>query len=260
MLSSRHLPRKRKFLGALAMLGIASCMSGCGTAAPDRTKTLNAEYQRAVDSPVRTDADRETDAKRNPVEFLKFSGVQPGMRVLDVSAGDGYTTQLLALVVSDTGNVWAQAPKLRQGLQDRLASHPQANIAPFTRPFDDPVPEDVPALDLVTLVFNYHDIAYLPVDRAKMNKRIYDALKPGGHFVVLDHSARAGTGTDDCRTLHRIDEAVVYKEITAAGFVLEQESNAFRNPADPRDTRIFDMTIPVDNFALRFVKPRGKGL
>jgi predicted methyltransferase len=255
MLSTHPVSMKRKLLAALAVLVPSLWMNGCAAPGPGSPQDLTPLYRQAIASPLRTDADRDADAKRLPLEFLKFTGVKPGMNVLDVSAGDGYTTQLLALAVGDQGNVWAQSPKLRQGLEARLASHPQANIIPVTRPFDDPVPEDAPALDLVTLAFNYHDIAYLPVDRAKMNRRIYDALKQGGHFVVLDHSARAGTGTADSKTLHRIDEALVINEITQAGFILEREGNAFRNPADPRDSLIFDMTIPVDNFALRFVKP-----
>ena len=124
------------------------------------------------------------------------------------------------------------------------------------RPFEDPVPDEARDLDLVTLVQNYHDIANLPVDRVRMNQRIYAALKPGGHFVVVDHAARAGTGTADTRTLHRIDEAVVRSEVQQAGFVLEAEGAFLRNPADPRDKTSGDSPFFTDKFALRFVKPR----
>jgi predicted methyltransferase len=250
-----HFLPARARLAALALLGLALWVSACVSPHSDSRQSLIPLYQQAIASPLRTAADRDADARRMPLELLEFTGVQPGMKVLDVSAGDGYTTQLLALAAGPTGRVWAQSLKLRPGLQDRLASHPQANIISVTRPFEDPVPDDLPALDLVTLVFNYHDIAYLDVDRAKMNRRIYEALRPGGHFVVIDHSARAGTGAADSKTLHRIDQGLVIAEITQAGFVLEREGNAFRNPADLRDVRIFDMTAPVDNFALRFVKP-----
>ncbi len=221
----------------------------------DSSKSLSGIYQQAVASSVRTDEDRDADAARRPLEFLKFTRVQPGMRVLDVAAGAGYSTQLLALVVGAEGTVYAQGQKLRPALEDRLAKHPQANIVPDVRPFDDPVPNDAPKLDLVTIIFNYHDISYLPVDRAKMNQRLFGALKSGGHLVVIDHSAKAGTGTSVAETLHRIDEAVVKKELLQAGFKLEEESDYFRNPADPRDQPIFKTSVPVDNFALRFVKP-----
>jgi predicted methyltransferase len=123
------------------------------------------------------------------------------------------------------------------------------------KPFDDPIPDNAPRLDLITLIMNYHDIAYMPVDRQKMNRRLFDALKRGGHLVILDHSAKPGSGISVARTLHRIEEKVVLDEERKAGFKLEQESNFMRNPADPRDKAFFNMTIPTDKFALRFVKP-----
>ncbi len=239
----------------LLILGCVLGAAGCAAPRTSAPPAVSELYRQAVASPIRIEADRAADLKRAPLEFLKFTGVQPGMRVLDVSAGAGYTTQLLALVVGSTGRVWAQNPKPRPAFEERLAQHPQDNIVPVIRPFDDPVPEGAHNLDLVTLIFNYHDIAYLPVDRVKMNQRLFDALRPGGHFVVLDHSAKSGTGMGDVKLLHRIDEATVINEVTQAGFRLEQEGDFLRNPADPRDQLVFGMTIPVDNFALRFVKP-----
>jgi predicted methyltransferase len=113
----------------------------------------------------------------------------------------------------------------------------------------------VSRLDLITIIMNYHDIAYLPVDRAKMNRRLFDALKPGGHLVVLDHSAKPDAGVSAAKSLHRIAEAVVMNELQEAGFELAEESDYLRNPADPREQAFFDMTIPTDKFALRFVRP-----
>jgi len=136
-----------------------------------------------------------------------------------------------------------------------VAKLQQANIVPVVQPFDDPVPANAPKLDLITLIMNYHDIAYMPVDRAKMNQRLFNALKPGGHLVVLDHSAKAGSGISAAKTLHRIDEKVVVDEFQQAGFKLEQEGDFLRNPDDPRDQAFFNMKIPTDKFALRFVKP-----
>jgi predicted methyltransferase len=127
------------------------------------------------------------DASRKPTEFLAFAQVGSGMRVLDISAGAGYTTQLMALAVGPAGKVWAQAPNPGQALTKRLSDHPQANIVVSKRPFDDPVPEDAAGLDVITLVNNYHDISYLPVDRAEMNRKLFAALKPGGRYVVMDH-------------------------------------------------------------------------
>jgi predicted methyltransferase len=245
--------RRPAIVAALASLLLG--VSGCATTGEGASPFASVD-RHAIADPLRTDADRAADARRKPLAFLEFTQVRPGMRVLDVSAGDGYTTQLLALTVGTQGTVWAQTPAIRPGFAERLKAHPQANIIPVLQPFNDPVPHDAPPLDLVTLIFNYHDIANLPVDRAQMNQRLFGALKPGGHMVVLDHSARAGRGANDTWTLHRIDEAMVVKELEQAGFHLEASSDAFRNPEDPRTERIFEMKIPVDNFALRFVKPQ----
>jgi len=181
--------------------------------------------------------------------------LQPGMSVLDVSTGGGYTSQLLALVVGPDGVLWAQAPQPGATVTKRLSDNPQANFRLVARPFENPVPEQAPPLDLITIVLNYHDIAYLPVDRAKMDARLFAALKPGGRLVVIDHSAKAGTGVADTKTLHRIDEAVVLAEFRQAGFVLEATSDFLRNPADSRELSSGDGRIPTDKFALRFVKP-----
>jgi len=253
MLNSERSSGARWFTALFVFFGMTLGING--NAAPQSDEALADVYRQAVASPVRTADDRDDDARRKPLEFLQFTNVHPGMRVLDVSAGGGYSTQLLALVVGSNGTVWAQGPKLRAALEERLANHPQPNIVPVIRPFDDPVPKDAPKLDLITIILNYHDIAYMPVDRAKMNQHLFNALKPGGHLVVIDHSAKAGTGTTATKTLHRIDEAVVLNELRQAGFKLEQEGEFFRNPSDPRDQFIFSMKIPVDNFALRFVKP-----
>jgi predicted methyltransferase len=195
------------------------------------------------------------DAARHPAEFLPFTQVESGMRVLDVSAGAGYTSQLLALAVGPTGIVFAQSPQPGATLTKRLADQPQANLVIVQKPFDDPVPEQAGKLDLITIVLNYHDITYLPVDRAKMNQRLFAALKPGGKLVVIDHAGVAGTGITQGKTLHRIDEAVVLTELRQAGFTVDAESAFLRNPADSRELTSTDSKIPTDKFALRFVKP-----
>ncbi len=247
--------RLARFQRSFVFLALICAMDGCISARSDSSQSLIDSYRQAIASPVRTPEDREADARRKPLEFLEFANVRPDMQVLDVSAGAGYTTQLMALVVGTGGAVWAQEPELRPTLKQRLSRSRHGNIVPVIRPFDTPVPDDAPKFDLITLIWNYHDIVYLPVDRLKMNRRLFEALKPGGHLVVIDHSAKAGAGTNVAKTLHRIDQAVVVTELEQVGFRLERESNAFRNPADTRDEVIFGMTIPVDNFALRFVKP-----
>ena len=242
-----------KFTLLTAIIGMAWSVTGHTETKIEDPRDLL--YQQVVASPIRTDDDRQVDTARKPVDFLKFVNVQPGMLVLDVATGRGYTTQLLALAVGSSGKVWAQADKLRPEITKRLAEHPRQNIIPVVQPYDDPVPADAPKLDLITIVLNYHDIAYMPVDRAKMNQRLFGALKPGGHLVVIDHSAKKGEGITVAKSLHRIDEAVVLNELKQAGFQLEQEGDFLHNMSDPREQAFFNMKMPTDSFALRFVKP-----
>jgi predicted methyltransferase len=144
--------------------------------------------------------------------------------------------------------VWAQTPNPGAALQKRMADHPQANLVVAARTFDNPVPAEAGNLDLITIVLNYHDISYLPVDRAKMNQKLYAALKPGGRLVVIDHSAINGTGISAGKTLHRIDEDVVLTEV-AGGLVLDTEGGSCAIP-DPR--RVVEQPkVPTDKFALR---------
>ena len=232
------------------LLGACAAMQSAQT-------PLGADQARAIlQNPMRTERDRQMDASRKPVDFLAFAQVGPGMRVLDVSAGAGYTTQIMALAVGPTGKVWAQSPNPGQAITKRLADHPQANIVVSKRPFDDPVPEDATGLDVITLVNNYHDISYLPVDRAQMNRKLFAALKPGGRFIVMDHAAAAGSGISAGKTLHRIDEAFVRDEVRQAGFVLDAEAAFLRNPSDARDKPSTAAEQASDKFLLRFVKPR----
>ncbi len=238
----------------LASLLAAASGAYAGEAVP-QTGTKMAELEAILADPVRTEEDHKADARRRPLELLRFAQVRPGMKVMDVSAGNGYTTQLLALAVGAGGTVYAQMTKPRSGFEKRLAAHPQTNIVPLVRGFDDPYPADAPRLDLITFILNYHDVANEPVDRSAMNRHLFEALKPGGHLILVDHAAQDGSGLRDTKTLHRIDEAVVRKELQQAGFVLEEESSFLRVPADPRDQAFFDRKEPSDRFALRLRRP-----
>lgn len=229
-----------------------------GYAAPElnNSRTLSDVYQQAAASPIRTNEDKRADATRKPVEFLQFSQVRPSMRVLDLATGHGYTTQLLALAVGSTGTVWAQGERQRPAFIQRLADHPQSNIVPVTRPLEDPIPDDAPKLDLITNVMNYHNSTYLSVARrARLNQRLFKALKSGGHLIVIDHSAKTGTDIKTAKSLRRIDQAIVLNELQKTGFQLEQESNFLRNPSDPRNQAYSDIAISTDKFAFRFIKP-----
>jgi predicted methyltransferase len=147
-------------------------------------------------------------------------------------------------------------------LADRGAKLHEAGIAAapivaLSRPFEDPVPSDLASeqIDLVTLMFNYHDLGHLGVDRAAMNRAVFRALKPGGLYVIADHAGRPGTGISESGTLHRIEEAFLRQEVEAAGFRLVEEGTFLRNPNDPRDKNTPDPPQPKDEFVLKFVRP-----
>lgn len=238
---------------AVLLLATASAamLTACGTA----PQTPGAAYQSVIASPVRTDDDRKNDARRKPAQFLEFARVKPGMKVLDLVAGAGSTSTLLALAVQPGGHVWAQNTKPSERLHERLSNNPLAALTPVVRPYEDPIPPGVNGLDLVVTNLNYHDIVNTPTDRNLMNRRIFDALKPGGYFVIIDNAAKVGSGLADTQTLHRIDEAAVVAEVTQAGFILDGRGDFLRAPSDPREQPFFKMNgKPDDKFALRFVK------
>jgi predicted methyltransferase len=139
----------------------------------------------------------------------------------------------------------------------KAAGVPAANIFWAARRFDNPVPPELAdaKVDLVTLTFNYHDFGFLGVDRAQMNRAIFQALKPGGLYVIADHAGRPGTGISESGTLHRVEESFLRAEVEAAGFKLAQEGNFLRNPNDPRDQNTPNPPQPKDEFVLKFVKP-----
>lgn len=250
------LPARRRLMDcvALATILIAAGCTTTGTMVPAPGAERTA-YRQAVESPLRTDDDRASDASRKPIDFLNFAQVRPGMQVLDLATGGGTTAQLLTLAVGSGGRVYAQAPTPRPGLEKRLAAQPQANLIPVVRPFDDPMPPGAALLDLVTINLSYHDIANLPLDRVKMDRRLFELLKPGGSVVVIDHAAVPGSGASATRTLHRIDEALVRAEFEQAGFRLDASGTYLRNSADDHLRKSSDMERMTDRFALRFVKP-----
>ena len=190
--------------------------------------------------------------------MLSFIGVRPGMVVLDVIAGGGYTSELLARAVAPGGRVYSQTSRgPSPTLAERLRKPAGANMVAVIQPFDNPAPPEIATggVDLVTLMFDYHDLGAMGVDRARMNAAIFAALKPGGSLVIADHAGRPGTGISESATLHRVEEALVRREVEAAGFRLAAEGDFLRNPADPRDREEPDPPQPKDEFVLKFVKP-----
>jgi len=219
------------------------------------------DYAEIVGAPDRNDADRVIDQRRDPAKLLAFTGVRRGMKVLDMGAGGGYSTELLARAVGPTGIVYGQnsadvSPRARERFDLRLSSPAMLRVSPLEQPFDDPLPAGLDQFDLITFFFYYHDTAHMPVDRAAMNRKLFAALKPGGVLVVADHSAREGEGISVAKTLHRIEESVVRREIEAAGSKLIGKADFLRRPEDTRDFSSVRPTGPVDEFVLKFQKPR----
>ncbi len=254
----------------IAGLGIALMIGACaGGALPDlmmaQPAPLSAEAPHivaAVADSRRPDADRARDALRHPAEILAFAGVQPGWRVADIGPGGGYYTRLFSVAVGDSGRVYAidrpnSAPDRPRAI---LAVAPQyQNVTVVQQGYQGwSVGEP---LDAVFVSQIYHDWFYpqLNLDVPALNRQIFDALKPGGVYVIIDHAAPAGhaTNPDPQADLHRIDQAQVIREVTAAGFVFEEESGVLRNPQDDRSERVFESDIRghTDQFVLRFRKP-----
>jgi predicted methyltransferase len=244
---------KRKMLACLlALSALAAAPSAILQAAPD--------YAAIVAAPDRSDADRKLDTNRAPAQWLAFIGAKPGMNVLDVFAVYGWKAELLARAVAPGGKVYAQNSeaafaRVKDRLEARLKAPSAANVVSVVRPFEDPAPPAMHDFDCVTFFYAYHDVTYLGVDRAKMIKALYDALKPGGELIVGDYSAKPGAGTSIVQTLHRSDEALVTSEIEAAGFKLINRGDFLRVPADARDTPSHSSAQPVDIYVLKFRKP-----
>jgi predicted methyltransferase len=287
--------------GLLAAVGISAGLFlnvQAATSQQNVPPLSSEQIARIVNSADRTAADRTNDQRRKPEQMLGFIGIRPGIVAVDLSAGGGYTTELLARAIGPLGKVYGQsrprdpnraptppvAPEGNSSPTSKAGAAPAAPasaprpstvalaerdsnlrsngvqaapIVALSRPFEDPVPSELAEgrIDLATLMFNYHDLGHLGVDRAAMNKAVFRALKPGGLYVIADHSGRPGTGISESGTLHRIEEAFLRQEVEAAGFKLVEEGNFLRNPNDPRDKNTPDPPQPKDEFVLKFVKP-----
>jgi len=249
---------------SFAALFLAGCVQPSGAAMPDR----KAAIAKAVNAPSRPADDVARDADRKPQLVLEFSGIEPGDVVGEFGSYSGYYTRLLSDVVGDGGKVFAYNPseflQLRPELGaaiEAIAQEPDyGNVTPLTMPTSElAFPEK---LDIAWNTNNYHDTHWSrvgggPQAAKAINKKIFDALKPGGIYFLTDHSAVEGSGEAGVE-FHRIDQAVVVDELKAVGFILDQESDVLRNPADPRNIPIFDPSIrgKTDQFTLRFRKPR----
>lgn len=244
---------------AAAALTLAACAT---TAAPVRADAAN--IQAALADSRRPAEDTARDGARHPAETLAFAAIEPGDRVGEIFPGGGYFTRLFAVAVGEQGRVY---PTIRpEGVAGQFETPILAVAAQYPNAVMARTPYDALAypepLDVIFTAQNYHDMpitAYGLGDRMAMNRTAFAALKPGGLYVIIDHSAAAGSPvqTDGQSALHRIDQAIVRREVEAAGFAFDGESEVLRNPADPRTASVFDPSIRghTDQFMMRFRKP-----
>lgn len=193
--------------------------------------------------------------------------MKPGESVGELLPGAGYFTRLFAKALGPKGHVYAwvpprpanapaDLPDMAARLRPLLADPAVTNVSMVQQALTSPLPTQV---DLVFTAQNYHDLHNVQgMDVAAFNKAVFDSLKAGGTYVVIDHSAQKASGVRDTATLHRIDEETVKSEVKAAGFEYVGSSSALANAADPRTAKVFDPAIRghTAQFALRFRKPK----
>jgi predicted methyltransferase len=226
-------------------LAILIFVAACAATAPD--------YKTILTSADRPDADRKLDEVRKPHEVIAFYGVKKGDKVGDLFAARGYYTAVLSHVVGPEGVVYAANQTARPELHERVKQPSMKNVRVIDGPFDKlALPQDG-SLDFVLIHLDYHEVA--PDVRVAMNRRVFGALKRGGTYGVVDHSAVEGSGDRDAKTLHRIDKQLVIKEVTSVGFRLDKEGKMLSRPDDTRDFSVTKIRDRSDRFVLKFEKP-----
>jgi predicted methyltransferase len=247
--------------GLIAGLALAAGVLGAAALAQSAGKP---DIAAIVADPTRPAEDRALDASRHPAELLAFLKLRPGDTVADVWPGD-YWDRLFAAAVGPKGKVYAAHLADADEAERRttppagsmpLPDHPNVVVA-VTRANTFSLPTKA---DVIWFRQNYHDLydKFMgPADVPAFNKAVYNALKPGGRFVIIDHTAKPGSGVEAMEKLHRIDPAVVKADLAAAGFKLVAESDALRNPDDPLDELVFKPSIrgKTDQFVYVFQRP-----
>jgi predicted methyltransferase len=245
--------------GCVALLTVASDVRAADA--------VPAAVRAAVADPNRPDTDKQRDADRKPAETVAFAGIKKGDHVAELLPGGGYFTRIFSKLVGDKGVVYALVPPPRPnapaGAPDfaapinAIAADPNyKNVRVAQLSPDALTPEPV---DVVWTSLNYHDLHNRPnADLHAFNQGVFNALKPGGTYIVVDHAAAPGAGTSVTSTLHRIDPETVKSEVLSAGFTLAGESDVLRNPQDPHNVPNRDPSIrgKTDQFVLKFKKPK----
>ncbi len=243
----------------LAAVLLASCLA----VLPGHAETPADPIAAAVADTSRPVADRARDAVRHPAELLAFAEVRPGAVVADWVPGGGYFTRLFAGVVGAEGTVYAWVPtelkdKYKLGENATAVAAALKNVTAVIEPML--ATTTIRDADVVWTAQNYHDLhtkGFGAVDTLVFNRQVFEMLKPGGVYVIVDHAAAPGAPMEVVETLHRIDPAVVKAEVEAAGFVFEGESDVLRNAQDDHTLNVFDEAIRgnTDQFVYKFRKP-----
>ena len=214
----------------------------------------------AVEHENRPEADRERDANRKPAEVLDFFNIKTTDKIGEINSGRGYLSSIMAHALTDGGLVYAHASPMSverwkgNPIEKRLKEFPQDNMIPVVGEMESPnFPEQ---LDKILNVMTYHDSVWTEADRDAMNKSIFEALKPGGIYGIIDHNAKKGRGIDNCHDIHRIEKSYVIEEVSKAGFCFKDESAMLSNPNDAMDLMVFDKSIrdQTSRFILAFQK------
>jgi predicted methyltransferase len=265
----------------LVALGLVVVLAACGERAsvPEAADTpaqaaspaavaTGVDHQAALAAPSRLAADREQDTRRKPAELLAFFGVQRGSSALDLFAGRGYYSELLALVVGPTGRVVSHNNSAYlNGLKDehaqRFGDQRLPNVERLAAEGNE-LELEPESFDFVLLSNVYHDVYYVDaangwpaIDGSRLLAEIFASMKPGATLGLTDHAAAPGSPAETGGTLHRIDPELVKRDFAAAGFVLDAESDVLRNPGDDLTKGVFDPAVrgQTDRFVMRFRKP-----
>ena len=242
-----------KTINILAGIAIAATLAVAATA--------------AIDNSTRPAADIERDATRKPAAMVAFAKIKPGQTVVDMLPGGGYFTRIFAQAVGPKGKVVALVPdqyaaanpKMGTGIQALAAEPAYSNVEAAIRSI---LQVGAPgSVDRVFTAQNYHDLrsAKLPPQTGDaVNRAVFAALKPGGMYIIIDHSAAKGSGLRDVDSLHRIDAATLKAEVVSVGFKFTGESKLLALKTDDRTKSVFDPAIRgnTDQFVYRFEKPK----
>ncbi len=254
----------------IASTALSACSGGESVEAEAPAEYTARQYMQAISDIGRTD-DQQYDAARKPGELLAFAQIDSGEAVGDYIMGGGYVTRLLALAVGNDGRVYAFQPEEFIAFRAEYAAEQDAAVAPYSDNEGEPVrvfPLRAPVaqpgwpepLDTIITVMNFHDLYLADFPRGTADEAVamlFDSLKPGGTLVVVDHLAQDGAGAEAANSLHRMDRQLALDALTGAGFVLEEESDLYAHPDDPRTANVFDEAIrgQTDQFAWRLRKP-----